>query len=51
MAPRRPGDVARLVANPARARELLGWTPEHESLDAIVRDAIAWERKLAGTPA
>jgi UDP-glucose 4-epimerase len=46
-APRRPGDVARLVANPARAHKLLGWTPAHANLDTIVRDAIAWERKLA----
>ncbi len=46
-APRRPGDVAQLVANPARARKLLGWTPVHANLDTIVRDAIAWERKLA----
>lgn len=50
MAPRRDGDVARLVANPSRARELLAWTPMHESLDRIVADAIAWERKLAEMP-
>jgi UDP-glucose 4-epimerase len=48
LAPRRAGDVARLVANPARARELLAWTPRHESLDRIVGDAIAWEARLAG---
>lgn len=47
MAPRRPGDVARLVANPARAKALLEWTPEHARLDDIVRDAIAWEQRLA----
>lgn len=47
MAPRRPGDVARLVANPARAHSLLDWTPAHAQLDEIVRDAIAWERRLA----
>jgi len=51
MAPRRPGDVARLVANPARAQELLAWKPEHQSLGAIVRDAIAWEQRLADTTA
>jgi len=47
MAPRRPGDVARLVANPASARALLDWTPQHDSLDRIVADAIAWEHRLA----
>jgi UDP-glucose 4-epimerase len=49
MAPRRPGDVARLVANPARAMALLDWSPAHARLEDIVRDAIAWERQLAGS--
>jgi UDP-glucose 4-epimerase len=51
MAPRRPGDVARLVANPARAKALLNWTPAHANLDEIVRDAIAWERRLSAADA
>jgi UDP-glucose 4-epimerase len=50
MAPRRPGDVASLVANPARAREILAWTPRYDSLERIVGDAIAWERQLAEKP-
>jgi UDP-arabinose 4-epimerase len=43
--PRRPGDPAILVANPARAREALGFQPELSDLTAIVRTAWAWHRK------
>lgn len=49
-APRRPGDPARLIADPARARALLGWQPQRDDLSAILRDAVAWEAKLAGIP-
>ena len=38
-APRRPGDPASAVASNARAREVLGWRPEHPSLEGIVEDA------------
>jgi UDP-glucose-4-epimerase GalE len=41
---RRAGDPPSLVADPSRARELLGWTPQHSSLDDIVADALRWER-------
>jgi UDP-glucose 4-epimerase len=46
-APRRPGDVARLVADVRRIQGTLGWQPRHADLDRIVADAIAWEQKLA----
>ncbi|KAB7646402.1 UDP-glucose 4-epimerase GalE [Polymorphobacter fuscus] len=46
-APRRPGDVARLVADTSAIRARLGWEPKLDDLDRIVADAIAWERKLA----
>jgi UDP-glucose 4-epimerase len=39
--PRRAGDPAVLVADTARARELLGWTPTR-SLDEIIRSAWTW---------
>ena len=42
-APRRAGDPARLVANADRIREQLGWQPQYDDLDAIVRTAIDWE--------
>ena len=47
LAPRRPGDVARLVADPTRMKAALGWQPLHTDLDRIVADAIAWEHRLA----
>jgi UDP-glucose 4-epimerase len=43
---RRPGDPAAIVAANERARETLGWTPIHDDLDEIVRQALAWEKKL-----
>jgi UDP-glucose 4-epimerase len=39
VAPRRPGDPARLVSGGTRARDLLGWEPRRSSLEEIVRDA------------
>ncbi|MGH8629671.1 MAG: UDP-glucose 4-epimerase GalE [Burkholderiales bacterium] len=48
--PRRPGDPGMLVARTDRVRARLGWKPAHDSLDTIVRDALAWERKLQGRP-
>lgn len=45
-APRRAGDVARLVADVRRVKATLDWTPVHDDLDRIVADAIAWERRL-----
>lgn len=43
--PRRPGDPAELVADPARARDSLGFTPRHSDLDTVIRTAWAWHRK------
>jgi UDP-glucose 4-epimerase len=45
-APRRAGDPACLVAATERVRAMLGWQPRFNDLDAIVGDALAWERKL-----
>lgn len=47
-APRRPGDVARLVADVTAISARLDWRPQFDDLDRIVADAIAWERRLAG---
>ncbi len=38
---RRPGDPPVLVASADRARQLLGWVPQHPELDAIVSSAWA----------
>jgi UDP-glucose 4-epimerase len=44
--PRRAGDPAMLIARADRIRELTGWAPRYDTLDQIVRDALAWERRL-----
>ena len=45
---RRAGDPPELVAGNARLLETLDWRPAYADIDRIVRDALAWERKLAG---
>ena len=40
--PRRPGDVAACYADPALARQLLGWSASLD-LDAMCRDAWRWQ--------
>ena len=42
VAPRRPGDVARLVADSGKIRRELGWKPGTPELKDIVRDAWTW---------
>ena len=42
--PRRAGDPAELVADAAGANRLLGWVPEHSSLDNIVKTAWEWHK-------
>jgi UDP-arabinose 4-epimerase len=44
--PRRPGDPAVLVADAARARALLGFSPRVSGLATIVRTAWAWHRQM-----
>lgn len=41
---RRTGDPPSLVADPSRARELLGWKAVRSDLEQIVADALRWER-------
>ncbi|ODT08933.1 MAG: UDP-glucose 4-epimerase GalE [Mesorhizobium sp. SCN 65-20] len=43
---RRAGDADSVVANSDLARREFGWTPAHDDLDGIVRDALNWERLL-----
>ncbi len=45
-APRRPGDTASLIADTRAIRSTLQWAPRFASLDAIVRHALAFERRL-----
>lgn len=44
-APRRPGDVAALVAEASRLRKAFDWVPAHDDLDDILQTALAWERR------
>jgi UDP-glucose 4-epimerase len=43
---RRPGDPPILVADPARAKEVLGWTPTRSEIDTIAGDAVRWYRDI-----
>jgi UDP-arabinose 4-epimerase len=47
-APRRPGDPPILIADPTKARALLGWTPERSDLAIIIADAWRWYGKRLG---
>jgi UDP-glucose 4-epimerase len=44
--PRRPGDVAACYADPALARQLLGWSAKL-GIDAMCADAWNWQRNEA----
>ena len=46
LSPRRPGDPAAIVAASAKIRAGLGWQSEHDDLDRIVAQALAWEASL-----
>jgi UDP-glucose 4-epimerase len=46
MAPPRPGDPARIVADSVRIRQALHWQPGYDNLETIVGHALAWEREL-----
>jgi UDP-glucose 4-epimerase len=48
--PRREGDPPTLVAKADRVRELLGWQPQLDDLDTIVRTSLRWEEALARNP-
>ncbi|MGB0719241.1 MAG: UDP-glucose 4-epimerase GalE [Bdellovibrionales bacterium] len=43
-APRRAGDPAVLMADPAAAIKTLKWMPRHSTLDTIIKTAWAWEQ-------
>ncbi len=43
--PRRPGDPAKLIALPDKAREELGWTATRSDVDNIIRSALRWHEK------
>ena len=44
---RRAGDPPELVAIAEKVRSVLGWKPQFDDLDSIVRTSLEWERKIA----
>jgi UDP-glucose 4-epimerase len=48
--PRRPGDPPTLVAHAERIRTVLGWSPQFDDLETIVRSQLEWERRLQREP-
>ena len=45
VSPRRDGDPAQLIASSKKAKEILGWKPEHDSLEEIIQSAWNWHKK------
>lgn len=48
--PRRAGDPPALIARVDRIHTLLGWQPQYDDLEFIVRTSLAWEQRLLTTP-
>lgn len=46
ISPRRAGDPATIIAKADRIRAELGWKPQHDNLEEIVRAAFSWEKSL-----
>lgn len=42
--PRRAGDPDSLIADSAKARDILGWTPQYESVQEIIKTAWTWHQ-------
>jgi len=42
----RAGDPPRLVADPSRAKSILGWSPVQSDLSSIIQSAWDWRRKF-----
>ncbi|MDH5445919.1 MAG: UDP-glucose 4-epimerase GalE [Gammaproteobacteria bacterium] len=48
---RRAGDPPQLIAKVDKIREVLGWVPEYDNLEVIVKSALEWERLIASNKA
>ena len=48
--PRRAGDPPSLVAKTDKVRAVLGWKPQLDDIDTIVRTSLEWERRLQKEP-
>ena len=45
MAPGREGDPPALVASPEKARRVLGWKPDYDTIEEMISSAWSWHRK------
>lgn len=45
LSPRRPGDPASLTAKVDRIHKVIGWQPQYDDLDVIIKSAYEWEKK------
>ena len=43
---RRAGDPPELIAGSQRIQDVLGWRPQHDDIEFIVRTAYEWEKKI-----
>jgi UDP-glucose 4-epimerase len=44
--PRRAGDPAELIFVAEKIHDAIGWQPQFDDLNLIVRTSLAWEKKL-----
>ena len=45
--PRRAGDPPELISVAEKIRQTIGWQPQYDDLNLIVRTSLAWEKKLS----
>lgn len=43
--PRRAGDISRIIADARRIRQVLGWTPQFASSEALLEHPLNWEQR------
>ena len=43
--PRRAGDPSTLIADASRTREVLGWVPQHSTMDEMIGSAWSWMQR------
>ncbi len=43
---RRPGDAIALISKAEKIKKILGWKPQYDDLNLIVKTALDWEEKL-----
>ena len=45
IAPKREGDPPRLVASTEKARQVLGWKPDYDTIEEMISTAWSWHRR------